>query len=397
LQNCLQPVVFQNPATTGIRKPAKDLDMANKEISRRSILKTGAAGIAAMALPMPFINTASAADSVVLGAVYVGPRDDFGWNQAHSVAMEILKKVENVTVIEEENVPETDAVSKSMESMINLDGANLILGTSFGYFEPFMIDLAAKYPDVQFRHAAPLWNKDKHPANLGSYFCYLNQAHYVNGVAAGLSTTSNKIGFVAAKPIPTVLSNINSVLLGARSVNPEAQVQVIFTGDWSMPVREAEAANALVDAGCDVLTCHVDGPKVVIETAEGRGVKSCGHNASQAPLAPKGFITGAEYKWETIYTMYADMLGKGEALPNVVVGGYHNDMVRNTPYGAGATPEAIAAADAAIAGLKEGKPIYVGPLKDNEGNLVLDKTFDNYDPVLDGMGYLLEGVIGSIT
>jgi basic membrane protein A and related proteins len=397
LQNCLQPVVFQYPATTGIRKPAKDLDMANKEISRRSILKTGAAGIAAMALPMPFIKTASAADSVVLGAVYVGPRDDFGWNQAHSVAMEILKKVENVTVIEEENVPATDAVSKSMESMINLDGANLILGTSFGYFEPFMIDLAAKYPDVQFRHAAPLWNKDKHPANLGSYFCYLNQAHYVNGVAAGLSTTSNKIGFVAAKPIPTVLSNINSVLLGARSVNPEAQVQVIFTGDWSMPVREAEAANALVDAGCDVLTCHVDGPKVVIETAEGRGVKSCGHNASQAPLAPKGFITGAEYKWETIYTMYADMLGKGEALPNVVVGGYHNDMVRNTPYGAGATPEAIAAADAAIAGLKEGKPIYVGPLKDNEGNLVLDKTFDNYDPVLDGMGYLLEGVIGSIT
>jgi len=152
-----------------------------------------------------------------------------------------------------------------------------------------------------------------------------------------------------------------------------------------------------VDAGCDVLTCHVDGPKVVIETAEGRGVKSCGHNASQAPLAPKGFITGAEYKWETIYNMYADMLGKGEALPNVVVGGYHNDMVKNTDYGAGATPEAIAAADAAIAGLKEGKPIYVGPLKDNKGNLVLDKTFDNYDPVLDGMNYLLEGVVGSIT
>jgi simple sugar transport system substrate-binding protein len=242
-----------------------------------------------------------------------------------------------------------------------------------------------------------LWSEDKHPANLGSYFCYLNQAHYVDGVAAGLSTTTNKIGFVAAKPIPTVLSNINSVLLGARSVNPNAEVQVIFTGDWSLPVREAEAANALVDAGCDVLTCHVDGPKVVIETAEGRGVKSCGHNASQAALAPKGFITGAEYKWETIYSMYADMLAKGETLPNVVVGGYHNDMVKNTAYGAGATPEAIAAADAAIAGLKEGKPIYVGPLKDNQGNLVLDKTFDNYDPVLDGMNYLLEGVIGSIT
>jgi basic membrane protein A and related proteins len=302
-----------------------------------------------------------------------------------------------VKVIEEENVPETDAVAKSMESMINLDGANLILGTSFGYFDPFMIELATKYPNVQFRHAAPLWNKDKHPANLGGYFCYLNQAHFVNGVAAGLASATGKIGFVAAKPIPTVLSNINSVLLGARSVRPDATVQVIFTGDWSLPVREAEAANALVDAGCDVLTCHVDGPKVVIETAEARGVKSCGHNASQAPLAPKGFITGAEYKWETIYSMFADMLAKGEALPNVVVGGYHNDMVRNTAYGAGATPEAIAAADAAIAGLKEGKPIYVGPLKDNAGNVVIDKPYDNYDPFLDGMNYLLEGVIGSIT
>lgn len=370
--------------------------MAKNDVSRRTLLKVGAAGLASAALPFGAVKSAQAAD-VILGAVYVGPRDDFGWNQAHAVAMDILKNTAGVTVIEEENVPETDAVSKSMESMINLDGANLILATSFGYYKPFVVDLAAKYPDVQFRHAAPLWNADTDPKNAGSYFCYLNQAHYVDGVAAGLSTKTNKIGFVAAKPIPSVLSNINSVLLGARSVNPEATVQVIFTGEWSMPVREAEAANALADAGCDVLTCHVDGPKVVIETAEARGVMSCGHNASQAPLAPKGFITGAEYKWETIYTMYAEKLAAGEELPNFVAGGYHNDMVKNTPYGAGATPEAIAAADAAIEALKAEKPIYVGPLKDNKGNLVIDKSYDNYDPVLDGMNYLLEGVSGSIT
>ena len=112
---------------------------------------------------------------------------------------------------------------------------------------------------------------------------------------------------------------------------------MIFTGEWSMPVREAEATNALVDAGCDVITCHVDSPKVVIETAEKRGVKTCGHNASQAPLAPKGFITGAEYKWETIYKAYAADLAKGETLPNFIVGGYHEDMVQNTPFGAGAS------------------------------------------------------------
>lgn len=370
--------------------------MSVQDLSRRAVLKAGATSLTAAALPFG-MPRACATGQVVLGAVYVGARDDFGWNQAHAVAMEVLKKIANVKVIEEERVPETVAVSKSMESMITLDGANLILGTSFGYFDPFMVDLARKYPNVQFRHAAPLWNKDKHPANLGSYFCYLNQAHFVNGVAAGLSSASGKIGFVAAKPIPLVLSNINSVLLGARSVNPKATVRVIFTGDWSLPVREAEAAGALVDAGCDVIACHVDSPKVVIETAEHRGVKSCGHNASQAPLAPKGFITGAEFKWETIYKMFAAMLAKGDPLPNVVVGGYDNDMVRNTPYGAGARPEAIKAADAAIEGLKAKKPIYAGPLKDNSGKVVLDKTFDNYDPVLDGMNFLLEGVVGSIT
>jgi len=362
-------------------------------ISRRSLLKLGAAGMAATALPF---GAARAQTNVVLGIVYVGPKDDFGWNQAHAVSVASLKALPGITVVEEENVPETDAVSQSMESMINLDGANLILATSFGYYSPFVAELAKKYPDVQFRHAAPLW-KEGDPANAGSYFPYLNQAHYVNGVAAGLSSPTGKIGFVAAKPIPSVLSNINSVLLGARSVNPNATVQVIFTGEWSLPVREAEATNALVDAGCDVITCHVDSPKVVIETAEGRGVKSAGHNASQAPLAPKGFITGAEYKWETIYKTYADDIAAGSVLPNFLVGGYNNDMLRNTPYGAGATPEAITAADAAIAALKAGEPIYKGTLKDNAGNVVVDKTYDNYDPYLDGMNWLLEGVQGSIT
>src|SRR6516162_621837 len=257
--------------------------------------------------------------------------------------------------------------------MVNLDGANIILGTSFGYFDPFMVDLAKKYAKVEFRHAAPLWNASKHPKNLGSYFGYLNQAHYVDGVAAGLSTRSNKLGFVAAKPIASVLSNINSFMLGAKKTNPNATVQVIFTGDWSLPVREAEAVNALIDAGCDVITCHVDGPKVVVETAEKRGVKTCGHNSSQAPLAPKGFITGAEYKWETIYKSYATDLAAGKTLPNVLTGGYDKDMLRSSTFGAGATEQAKTAAAAAIEGLKASKPIFKGPLKDNAGKVVLEK------------------------
>jgi simple sugar transport system substrate-binding protein len=363
-------------------------------LSRREFLE----GIGASGLVAAMGTRVALAADVMIGIIYVGPKDDFGWNQAHAIAVQALKTLPGVKAVEEENVPETDAVAKTMESMVNLDGANIVLGTSFGYFDPFMIDLARKYAKVQWRHAAPLWNAEKHPKNLGSYFGYLNQAHYVDGVAAGLSSKSNKIGFVAAKPIASVLSNINSVLLGARKTNPNAIVQVIFTGDWSLPVREAEAANALVDAGCDVITCHVDGPKVVIETAEKRGVKTCGHNASQAPLAPKGFITGAEYKWETIYKQYAGELGEGEALPNMLAGGYHNDMVQNTPFGAGASEDAKKAALAAMEDLKAKKPIYVGPLKDNRtGKVVIDKAYDNYDPYLDQMNYLLEGVVGSIT
>ena len=367
--------------------------MALLTLDRRTFLKAGAASLVATGTTARMARAAEA----IIGIVYVGPKDDFGWNQAHAVAVAALKSLPGVKVTEEENVPETDACSKAMESMINLDNANIILGTSFGYFDPFMVDLSKKYAKVEFRHAAPLWDAKKHPKNLGSYFGYLNQAHYVDGVAAGLSTKSNKIGFVAAKPIASVLSNINSVLLGAKKTNPSATVQVIFTGDWSLPVREAEATNALVDAGADVITCHVDSPKVVIETAEKRGVKTCGHNASQAPLAPKGFITGAEYKWETVYKSYADLLKAGSPLPNVVVGGYEADMVRNTPFGAGASDAARTAATKAIADLKNKMPIYVGPLKDNKGNVVIGKTYDNLDPFLDQMNYLLEGVQGSIT
>ena len=168
-------------------------------ISRRSLLKTTAFGLAGASLNMGLASRAFAAKDLTVGVVYVGARDDFGWNQAHAVAIQSLKEVPGVKVAEEENVPETDAVSKSMESMINLDGAGLILATSFGYYSPFVVDLAKKYPDVEFRHAAPLWNKDKDPKNAGSYFGYLNQAHYVDSVAAGLSTKSNKLGFVAEK------------------------------------------------------------------------------------------------------------------------------------------------------------------------------------------------------
>jgi simple sugar transport system substrate-binding protein len=365
--------------------------MTIERISRRTFI-----GGAATSLMLSSTMGVRAADTVV-GFIYVGPHDDFGWNQSHALAAAALKKMPGIKVVEEENVPETVAVAKTMESMITLDKASLIFGTSFGYFNPFMIDMAKKYPAVQFRHPTSLWNKDKHPANLGGYFCYIEQAHYVNGIAAGLSTTSNKIGYIAAKPISLVLRTINAFTVGVRKVNPNAEVRLVFTGDWALPVREAEATNALIDIGADVIACHVDNPKVILETADKRGAKSCGHNTDQSSLAPKGFVTGAELKYITIYKSFAELVAKGEKLPNLVEGGFDRDMVQNSPFGAGASEAARKAAIDATASIKAGAPIFVGPIKDNTGKLVSEKTLSLYDPSLWGTDYLIAGVIGSVT
>jgi basic membrane protein A len=366
--------------------------MSKYPLSRRTFLGGAAASPFVLS---GFLDPARAAD-ITVGIVYVGSRADYGWNQAHAVGAKALKEIPGVKVVEEENVPETAAVTKTMESMINIDGASLLFPTSFGYFNPFMVDAAKKYPKVEFRHPTSLWSADKHPSNAGGYFCYLDQGHYVNGIAAGISTKSNKIGYIAAKPIPLVLRNVNSFMLGARKVNPNVTVQLIVTGDWALPVREAEAANALVDAGCDVIACHIDSPKVVIETAEKRGVKSCGHNADQANLAPKGFITGAELKWGTIYKSFAGMIAKGEKLPNMVIGGYDKDMVASSPFGTGVSEAGRNAAMAAIADLKAGKPIFTGTVKSNAGKVITSKDTGLYDPSLETTDYLVEGIIGTV-
>ena len=361
-------------------------------ITRRGFV----AGATAGALLPGFAPRARAAGTTI-GFIYVGSKGDYGWNQSHAVAAATLKSTPGITVVEEENVPETDACSKAMESMINLDGASLIFPTSFGYFNPFMLEAAKKYPKVEFRHPTGLWNKDKDPINAGGFYSYMDQGHYVNGVAAGLSTKTNKIGYVAAKPIGIVLRNINSFTVGVKKVNPAAVVHVIITGDWSLPVREAESTQALIDTGCDVIACHVDSPKVVIETAEARGAKTLGHNADQSGLAPKGFITGAQMKWSTVYDAYAKLIAKGEKLPNVNEGGYDKDLVTSTAFGAGASDAARKGALAAIEDMKADKPIFVGGVKDNKGNVISAKTLDLYEGSLWGTNYLIEGVVGSIT
>jgi len=308
-------------------------------MNRRKFLTATAAGAFAATVTGLTASRSLAQNALTIGFIYVGPKDDYGYNQAHAEGAAVVKAIPGVTVVEEENVPETVDVQKTMESMINLDGATLLFPTSFGYFDPHMLAMAAKYPDIQFRHCGGLWQEGKHPKNTGSYFGYIGQGQYLNGIAAGHTTKSKKIGFVAAKPIPQVIQNINSFLLGARSVDPTITCQVIFTGEWSLAVKEAEATNALIDQGADVITCHVDSPKVVVETAAGRNAFVCGYHANQSPLAPEKYLTGAEWAWGNVYTDFVKKAQAGEKLANFVRGGLKDGFVKMSPLGP-AVPEA---------------------------------------------------------
>ncbi|GAB7522735.1 BMP family ABC transporter substrate-binding protein [Paraburkholderia sp. 2C] len=354
-------------------------------------------GALALGSALPF-DVAFAAGNLTVGVIYVGARGDYGYNQAQAQAAAVIKKLPNVKVVEEENVPETVAVQKTMEAMIEQDGATLIFATSFGYFDPHVLKVAAKYPKVRFAHCGGLW-KSGNPANITSYFGYIDECQYLNGVVAGHASKSKKLGFVAAKPIPQVLRNINAFTLGAQSVDPSITTHVIFTGDWSMPIKEAEATNSLVDQGCDVITCHVDGPKVVVETAEKRGAMSCGYHASQAALAPKGYLTGAEWDWATPFKTIVASAQNGQPQQNLMRGGLKEGFVKMSPYGAKVSADARANADSVKAKMVAGDyPIFKGPIKDNKGASVIAAgvTHPQTDIALESMNYLVSGVVGQI-
>jgi len=342
-------------------------------------------------------------EPLTIGFIYVGPKDDYGYNQAHAEgAAGMAEKFAWVNLVEEASVPETTAVAESMRGMIDIDGAKVLFPTSFGYFDPHILELAEEYPEVQFFHAGGLYQEGM-PENVGSYFGYIDEAQYVAGVVAGLTTQTGKLGFIGAKPIPQVLRNVNSFTLGAKSVNPEVTTQMVFTGNWAEPIKEAEAANSMADQGIDVITCHVDSPKVVMETAEKRGIFCSGYHADQSALAPEGYLTGAEWDWNNIYSKIAEDVYAGKSLmdgsiPHILRGGLKDGFCKMSDYGPVVSEEAKAAAEEAKAALVDGSLlIYPSGLKDNKGNVVIEGDAPKHDdPMLETMDYLVEGVTGSV-
>jgi simple sugar transport system substrate-binding protein len=345
---------------------------------------------------------AGAEDRLSIGFVYNGPKNDLGYNQAHADGKQSLKSVPYVRAFDEANVPETVAVEESMRNMIRQDGARVIFATSYGFLDPFVMRVAREYPDVQFFHCGGSYNNGADPRNVGIYFGFIDEVEYLAGMTAGLTTRTRRMGFVAAKPIPQVLRNINSFMLGARSVNPSVTMRVVFTGNWVLPVREAEASSSLADQGADVLTGHTGSPRVIVQIAERRAIFATGYQFNQSMLGPRGFLTGAEWAWGVAYRRYAELVRAGKSvaagtIPRRITGTLKDEFCKLSPFGPAVTAEKREAVARVKQRLLDGaQTVYRGPLRDNTGKTVVPAgvTIGVEDPVLDRMNWLLEGIQG---
>jgi simple sugar transport system substrate-binding protein len=378
------------------------------------ILKRATIGVLALALSAAFTGckkSETASDAVksggaasggdkplTVGFIYVGTKDDYGYNEAHADGAAAVAKIPGVTVIENENVLETNKADQALESMINLKGATLLFPTSYGYFEKTVPNIAKKYPNITLLHAGGMW-KDGIPSNVGAYFAYMDEMEYLCGMAAGAATKTGKIGYIAAHLIPPVVRDINAFELGAKSMNPNVTLTVIVTDGWFEPVKEASAVDNLANSQIDVVSGHIDSPKVMIQKAEERGIYCCGYHYNGSKLAPKGYLTGAEWNWGPMYAKYVTDFKAGTLkLPHGDLSSFADGVVKISPYGPGVSAETQKKIEAVKAdmGAKKFK-MFKGPLKDNDGNEIVaaGKELDDQDGSLWGMP-LVEGVIGKL-
>jgi len=371
-----------------MRGGAGPLLEAEERMMMRSIL---AAAAGAMLLAVLAAGPVPAQDKppLIVGAIYVGSVNDYGYNRSMKDGLEDMKKnIPGLKLIEAENVPETAESERVMEGMIQ-QGAKLIFATSFGH-QQFAFNLAKTHPDVYFEHAGG-WMQ---AANFGNFFGATQSAWYPMGVAAGKMTKTNTLGFVVGVPIGYALGNVNAFEMGARSVNPKAETRVVVTGGWSDKAKEAAAANALIDQGADVVTMHVDSPAAIIQAAEGRGKYSIGFQSIEArQLAPKYWITGLGFTWGPFMTETAKSVMTGTFKPAMVRLGL-GQMMAVAPFGPDVPPDVQKAVMASVDQVEHGFNPFTGPVTDNTGVVRIPVGESWGGDKMGNFDWYVEGVIG---
>ncbi len=353
----------------------------------RSKMKT----LAIAAIGGALLSVSAQAEPTKVGFIYVGPIGDHGWSYRHDVGRlaiekELGDKVKTSYVESVSEGPDAERVISQLAS----SGHKLIFTTSFGYMNP-TLKVAKRFPNVKFEHATGY----KQAANVATYSARFYEGRYVIGAIAGKMTKSNVIGYVGAYPIPEVVRGINAFLLGARSVNPEVKVKVIWVNSWYDPGKEADAAKALIDQGVDVLAQHTDSP-APLQVAEQRGIVGFGQASDNIAFAPKAQLTAIIDNWDRYYVERTKAVIDGSWKKGDIWGGLKTTMVSMAPY-TNMPADVVALAKKVEADIISGKVHpFAGPIKDQSGVLKAKAGEVIDDGTLLGMNWYVEGVEGKL-
>jgi basic membrane protein A len=324
-----------------------------------------------------------------VGFIYVSPIGDAGWSYAHDQGRLYIDKMDGVTTSFVEDVAEGPDAERVMLNMAR-KGYKLIFATSYGYMDS-MLKVAQQFPKTIFMHCSGF----KTAPNMGNYFGRIYQARYLTGMIAGSMTKSNTIGYVAAFPIPEVIRGINAFTLGVQSVNPKAQVRVVWTKTWYDPATEKEAAKSLLDVGADVIAQHQDSPGPQ-EAAQEKGVYSIGYNTDMTPFAPKAHLVAPIWNWGPFYAEIVKAVQNGTFEPKAYWYGLETGIVDISPMSDKIPADVQTLVLSTKQAIIEGKfKVFTGPIKDQQGQVKMAAGQNATDTELLGMNWFVQGVIGT--
>jgi basic membrane protein A and related proteins len=336
-----------------------------------------------------------AAQPLNVGMVLVGPKSEPGWSYQHHQGLLAMQKalgaaVKTTVVDNVSEGPDAERVIRELAQQ----GNGLIIAASFGYMEP-MLRVAAEFAGTKFIHVSGY----KTAPNLATVNTRFYEGRYLAGLAAGKTTQSNTLGYVAAFPIPEVVQGINAFTRGARAANPKAQVRVVWTASWFDPGKERDAALALIAQGADVLAYHT-GSLAVPQLAQEKGVGLIAYHTDVSKLAPNAQIVAVTHWWDAYYTNAARQVISGTWKPDAQL----NGLAANANLGAikltgwntrvPAATKTLVEKEAAQIAAGKLHP-FTGPVEDNAGKVRWEKGAMT-DDALSKMDYLVEGVIGNM-
>lgn len=324
--------------------------------------------------------------------VYIGPPGDLGWTYEHDRGRRMLEQEfgDRVETTYIENVAEGPDAARVMRQYAQ-EGYDMIFATSFGYMDP-MYEVAEEFPNVIFEHCSGFKTRD----NMATYFGRIYQARYLSGLVAGSMTEANNIGYVAAFPIPEVIRGINAFTLGVRQVNPDAVVNVVWSNTWYDPVREREAAVALLDAGADMIAQHQDTTEPQ-KAAQERGALSIGYDSDMRAFVGDTVLTSPVWNWGSYYisTVRAAMEGRWET--HQYWGGMEDGIVVLAELSPRVPADVAALVEAAKSAILAGTDtIFCGPITAQDGSLWVAEGECLTDAEMLSMDRFVEGVIGTI-